>query len=208
MVRSPVSSRVVAVVTLRCAGIGSRPGHRFEHFTQLRSLELTLTYSQMVTSRDITQGLHDVLNSLASPSLQTMRLELDVGVVATSSGRDLQVEDVTSGADAIDHHALHAVLARPAFARLSRATIVLTSRRRLPKDAGRAEGLPEALLALLRTLFAPWRCARGLARLVGGVWGSGRYVGAVDAGAGEEFCWLTGRVEKYAENHLLAGIGL
>ena len=64
------------------------------------------------------------------------------------------------------------------------------------------------LLALLRTLFAPWRCARGLARLVGGVWGSGRYVGAVDAGAGEELCWLAGRVEKYAENHLLAGIGL
>ena len=62
--------------------------------------------------------------------------------------------------------------------------------------------------ALLRTLFAPWRRTRGLARLVGGVWGSGRYVGAVDAGAGEELCWLTGRVEKYAGNHLLAGIGL
>ena len=157
----------------------------------------------MVTSRDITQGIHDVLISLASPSLQTMRLELDVGVVATSSGRDLQVEDVTCGADAIDHHALHAVLARPVFTCLAQATIILGS-----LDAGFPEDVSEALLALLRTLFAPWRRTRGLARLVGGVWGSGRYVGAVDAGAGEEFCWLTGRVEKYAENHLLAGIGL
>ena len=167
----------------------------------------------MVTSKDIARGLHDVLSSLASPTLQKIHLELDVGVIAAPGGRDLQVQDVPPGADADAalHEDLHAILTRAIFAHLTHATIVLTSRRKMPKDSGNAEGLVEGVLALLRALFTPWRrtrCGgRDIATLVGGIWGSGKYFGAVDTGACEETCWLSGQMDKYAENPLLARLG-
>ena len=121
-------------------------------------------------------------------------------------------DDPDADADAALHEDLHAILARPIFAHLTHATIVLTSRREMPKDSGNAERLVEAALALLGALFAPWRHTRGsgrdIATLVGGICGSGKYFGAVDTGAGEETRWLAGEMGKYAENPLLARLGL
>ena len=107
---------------------------------------------------------------------------------------------------------LHAILTRPIFAHLTHATILLTSRRKMPKDSGNAERLAEAALVLLRALFALWRHTRGsgrdIATLVGGIWGSGKCFGVVDTGAGEETRLLSGQMDKCAENPLLARLGL
>ena len=195
----------------RSAGIGSRLCHGFERCTHLRTLDVTLLYPLVVRSRDIMQGLHDILSSLASPTLQTIRVKLDVDDVVVPSGDGYQVQDVASDAkaDAVLRKALHVVLSRPVFAHLTGATIILTTYHETPKDA---RHLVEAILALLRALFAPWRPTRrgerDIATLVGGVWGFGRYCGAVDAGVGEETRWLSGEMDKYAENPLLASLGL
>ena len=74
-------------VTPRSANIGSRPGHRFE---DLRTLDVTLTYLQIVMTKDITQGLHDALSSLASTTLQSICLELDGGGVTAPGRRDIR----------------------------------------------------------------------------------------------------------------------
>ena len=190
------------------AGIGCR--HCFEQLTHLRVLDITLTYSQtVVSSDDLRQELCNILASVTSPALERIRLELDVGVVLAPSGQDLRFEDALADLD-VDPDAskcveMHAVLARPAFMPLARggATVVLTSRRKLPANV---RNMALGFVALLRALFAPWR-ARGVVRLVGGVRGSGRYVGVV-VESGADPRWVEGWLRKHARNHLLAELGV
>ena len=66
------------------------------------------------------------------------------------------MQDVAPGADAGTalHEHLRTILTRPTFTHLIDANIVLTSRCKMPKEAGTAERLFEAVLALLCVLFA------------------------------------------------------
>ena len=174
----------------------------------LHVLDITVPVSNASTG-SIQQAVHNILASLTSPALERIRLELDVGVVVAPSGQDLRFEDALADLDvdpdASKYAEMYAVLARRAFMPLARggATVVLTSRRKLPANV---RNMALGFVALLRALFAPWR-ARGVVRLVGGVRGSGRYVGVV-VESGADPRWVEGWLRKHARNHLLAELGV
>lgn len=132
-----------------------------------------------VTSEEIHQELCGILSSLASPTLETFRLELDIyEIVAVSSESGLEMlQDITADSDRTGYDELHAALARTVFDRLAHATIMLNSRCWVPQDRALAKKKVTGIQVLLHTLFAPW-FAGGILRLVGGIHGA-RYAGVV-----------------------------
>ena len=115
----------------------------------------------------IAEELLGIISSISSPTLEKLRLQLDVTNLVTdyfgASNASSFVNAITSEATP---HGFDAALAAPVFDGLRRATIILQvcdEKQRCRPEM--AKKLAETLLRRLRLLFAPW-VNRGIADLL------------------------------------------
>ncbi|EPT02502.1 hypothetical protein FOMPIDRAFT_1047857 [Fomitopsis schrenkii] len=199
----PCSSKVERV-RMTCGGPGYLAAgtrqltalclRRLGQLAHLRTLDIMVAFSEP-TSEKFTEVLRDTLSALANPTLEAVRLELQL-----LSGRDTHLQEANS--DHTRFHDLHAVLTRTAFDRLARVAVIMNSRRQVPKRSALRD-VVAGNLRLLRALFAPWLARGAVKLLVSEVRNSGKYAGVV-AKSGEDPFWIGGDAGMRTRERLLA----